>query len=55
MLRGAAWNSTDPDYLLTSLRFPYTPELRYYYLGFQVVLVIEFSRQPTFRFRRAWL
>ena len=47
VLLGAAWNSRDPDSLLSSLRLPYTPELRYYYRGFRVVLVSESSRQPN--------
>ena len=47
-MRGAAWNSTDPDYLLASLRLPYTPELRYYYLDFRVVLVGESRGSPRF-------
>ena len=47
VLRGASWNNSDSDYLMPSLCLPYTPELRYYYLGLRVVLASDSSRKPN--------
>ncbi len=43
VLRGASWNYYVPETLLSSFRYNYTPDPRYSYIGFRVVLVVGSS------------
>jgi tetratricopeptide (TPR) repeat protein len=43
VLRGASWNLSNPDYLLSSFRYRDAPDYRYSNVGFRVVLASDSS------------
>ena len=47
VLRGASWVSYNPDALLASSRFYFTPDARSFYIGFRCVVAVESSPTPA--------